>query len=329
MKVIHADHIGDAFRKGVNYLLAHGERDDSRNGAVIRAPYPVTTIYKNPRRRVLVNPVRRANPFFHLVESMWMLAGRNDVAFVARYNKRMKEFSDDGVTFWGAYGHRWRTFFGYDQLMYVVDELRRNPRSRRCVVSMWSGGGMQPDLVRARQGGKDVPCNTHIYFLRRPHSNVLDMTVCNRSNDAIWGCYGANAVHFSILHEFVATLSGMEMGRYYQVSNDLHVYTDVYNEEKLAEMANTQNVFYPTNVLPLFQPLDELSAWTDDLFRFMDGEIITDFRTRWFNELVKPMAWAWRCYKRGDLDEAKATVSDIPPDDWRVAAASWLNGVKQ
>ena len=66
-----------------------------------------------------------------------MLAGRNVVALVKQFNTRMAEFSDDGETFNGAYGYRWLSTFDYDQLKIVVDELKKDPDSRRCVVSMW------------------------------------------------------------------------------------------------------------------------------------------------------------------------------------------------
>ena len=51
-----------------------------------------------PCERVLLYPERNANPFFHLYESLWMLAGRNDVAGPARYAKNMNNYSDNGVT---------------------------------------------------------------------------------------------------------------------------------------------------------------------------------------------------------------------------------------
>ena len=50
------------------------------------------------------------------------------------------------------------------------------------------------------------------------------MTVCNRSNDMIWGAYGANAVHMSILMEYVAVAVNAPMGSYYQISDSFHIY---------------------------------------------------------------------------------------------------------
>ena len=68
----------------------------------------------------------------------------------------------------------------------------------------------------------DIPCNTNIYFKIR--EGELQMTVCNRSNDMIWGAYGANAVHMAVLQEYVAAQLDVPMGKYYQISDSFHVY---------------------------------------------------------------------------------------------------------
>src|SRR5690606_9555427 len=136
-------------------------KTSSRNGPVAQILEPVIVTYTHPRERVLLYTERDCNPFFHLYESLWMLAGRNDVAPLAYYNKRMPEFSDDGKTFHGAYGYRWRTHFGWDQLRAIVEELRTNSNSRRVVLQMWDANISNlrdddwfHDFYMATHGGK-------------------------------------------------------------------------------------------------------------------------------------------------------------------------------
>ena len=108
---------------------------ESRSGSVIEFPSPVTTTYKRPEERVLFYKNRDANPFFHLFESIWMLAGRDDVKYLSNFNKRMEEYSDDGHTLHGAYGYRWREYFLTDQLDWIVLHLKRVSRIKASCFS--------------------------------------------------------------------------------------------------------------------------------------------------------------------------------------------------
>ncbi len=75
-------------------------------------------------------------------------------------------------------------------------------------------------------------CNLQAVFNTRPPTDpgdgrhTLDMTVTNRSNDLIYGAMGSNMYHFSMLLEYVALHCGFNVGSYYQVSANLHLYTE-------------------------------------------------------------------------------------------------------
>lgn len=169
-------------------------RKESRNGPVLMIEEPVIVTYSHPLERVLFNAARDANPYFHLYEALWMLAGRNDVEPLAYYASNMRNYSDDGVTLNGAYGYRWRhsTIPGYqrepgyanmaegiDQLDILVDHLKAQPNSRRAVLQMWNvdddlikvGGIMGSesihtleDAIKEFRPSKDVCCNLSVMF---------------------------------------------------------------------------------------------------------------------------------------------------------------------
>lgn len=342
---LHVRNINEAVSRGYSHIIQRGIKEDSRNGAVLVAPTPVMTVYSKPTERVLFSPLRDANPFFHLMESLWMLAGRDDLEFPQLFNSRFKEYSDNGLTVHGAYGHRWRQVFGYDQLNIIANELIKNPNSRRCVLAMWDASpntlkrgedGIctaydlmnshlgSDDLNLAVNGGKDVPCNTHIYFDVR--DSKLNMTVCCRSNDIVWGAYGANAVHFSILQEYMAAYIGVEVGEYRQFSNNYHAYTDVYSKEKLNEIAIEahRTDYYAkgmTNPYPLVStPID---IWNADLNAFMSDPDGNAFVDPFFTQVAYPMYAAYMQRKRKQGD-GMAFVEQIAANDWRVACTAWI-----
>jgi len=201
----------------LNYIRKHGVERASRNGPVLVVDQPVTVTYLKPRQRVMFWSQRDANPALHLYESLWMLRGRNDVAPMERYAKQFNNYSDDGTILHGAYGHRWRYHFGYDQLLPIIKRLRADQDDRRCVLQMWDA---RVDLDR---DGRDVPCNMIATF-QRDYNGALDLTVYNRSNDAVWGLAGANAVHFGFLLEYMANAIGCPVGRYNQITTNLHAY---------------------------------------------------------------------------------------------------------
>lgn len=327
--------VNDAFYGLVRWLESgppEAAKSPSRVGDIIRIEEPVRVTFTHPWERVLFNSARDCNPFFHLYEALWMLAGRNDVESVAYYNPRMKEFSDDGETFQGAYGHRWRKWFGQDQLDTIVNELRANPNSRRCVLDIWDAtkygrfetSGIS-DLDMVTRSGKDVPCNLCACFVIR--DDKLEMTVFNRSNDMIWGMLGANVVHFSILQQYIADRIGVAMGRYHQVTNDMHVYTQRWEPEKWLKEEWSKK-YYPDSVyepMPiLLNERDFDSECSEFVDRHSKDSIAGDYSEPFLAKVAQPMCVAFHHHKRREYNRALQTIEAVEAADWRKAGREWI-----
>lgn len=328
MLVISVRNVHEALPECLYNLRALGQVSDSRNGPVKRFPFPVTTIYQRPTERVVFWHERDANPFFHLFEALWMLAGRNDISFLAQFVKRMMDYSDDGVTQHGAYGYRWRAGFGRDQLVEIADRLRRDTNDRRCVLQMWD---LHRDL---NVDSRDLPCNTHVYFKVR--NGLLDMTVCNRSNDIVLGAYGANAVHFSFLQEYMAARIGVGVGRYYQISDDLHLYLNDTSKDILALADLAADPFYGQRTRSPYEgavradvPLLEMdpSIFDAELKLFLDDPLGSmGIRSHFIRRVAIPMFYAHHIHKtEGRTADAIDFVTDnCLASDWRMAAREWF-----
>ena len=332
---IHANNVSAALAGGLLYLREHGVAEDSRNGKVLVAPGPVVTTYQHPKERVLFSPVRDANPWLHVMESLWMLAGRNDVGFLTYFTKRFAEYSDDGATLHGAYGFRWLEHFGFSQLDAVIHELTVNPQSRRAVLAMWD-----PEVDTAMYGiggatgrtGKDYPCNTHIYFDLR--GGGLNMTVCCRSNDLWWGAHGANAVHFSFLLEYMAARLNAPVGLYRQFSNNYHLYDWAVPHDKIystaIDIVANQGYREPYGSTRLYGGTVPLMTtnertWREDLETFLedpDGD--QKYTEPFFETVAAPMFVAWRQRKDKDGD-GRVAAAHIAAPDWRRACLEWID----
>jgi thymidylate synthase len=330
MRVINARNVNDAMLLGIDLFLDDTSYrvQESRNGTTYEALEPVTTVYSKPCERVCLIKQRDANPFFHFVESLWMLAGHNDLKPLTYFVKSMADFSDDGETLWGAYGYRWRTYFLKNQLDVIVKMLQKNPEDRRAVLQMWDA---VHDLDKQ---GKDVPCNTNIYFKIR--DNRLNMTVCNRSNDMLWGAYGANVVHMSVLQEYMAAHLEVEVGVYRQVSDSFHIYLnpvwdkvkhmeiDVYTYRDIKNPYDTLKDYKPSLLFKDMFVLD----WELNRFFNMHPMDINSYDHGWvnpaFTDIAIPMMEVYAAYKMKNFKEVYDKINLIKASDWRTACFDWV-----
>jgi thymidylate synthase len=238
----------------------------------------------------------------------------------------MAEFSDDGETFHGAYGYRWRVAFGSDQLHEVVNHLTDNPDSRRAVVQIWAA-----DLDLNRDT-KDTPCNDTVKFEIK--KGKLNMMVFNRSNDAIWGAYGANAVHFSYLQEYVSGMLEVGIGAYWQISCNFHMYTGVSGDKIYPELHRTIDPYISSKARP-YRLIKDPESFDEELYDFMniirnamDEEYIADisvfnFNNTIFTDVAFPMFKSWWYRKKRNYTECRLWAQKIKASDWRMACEQW------
>jgi hypothetical protein len=286
---------------------------------------PVCSTYLNPVECALLDPVRDANPFFHVYEALWILAGRRDVKPLARYAKHIATYSDDGETFYGAYGYRMQK---YNQLANVIDILSKDPDSRRAVIALYHPGDAFADT-------NDLPCNTTIFFKVR--NDALIMTVCNRSNDAVWGAYGANAVHFSFLQQYIAGVLNVRVGPYNQISDSLHVYADkesgaVWDRCLAAPPVLLDSYSYHDMDIvttPLIERGTGEGPFKFDLEHFMTEDGVPNlqysYNTPFFRKVVVPMFTAYELHREGRTEVACHILRHSGTREaWVLAAYLWL-----
>ena len=99
---------------------------------------------------VITLPERKLSYDFMMAEAAWMLEGRNDVESVSKFANSIKRFSDNGITFYGAYGPKI-----IDQWPYVLDALEKDKSTRQAVINIWRENP---------RSSLDVPCTLSLQF---------------------------------------------------------------------------------------------------------------------------------------------------------------------
>src|SRR5690606_27170488 len=133
-------------------------------------------------------------------------------------------------------------------------------------------------------------------------------------------CFGANAVHFSILQEYMAAHIGVPMGVYRQVSNNLHLYTAVVPVDQLGDLIydvsindryhHSHSHVDPTPVIDCDPKL-----WDEDLREFFlndgFGHSGVAWHSKFFQHTVMPMSRAHQHWRQKEYDEAMDEALNI------------------
>lgn len=185
----------------------------------------------NPRARWVLSRKPSINPAFAIVESFWILAGRDDANLVNFWNPSLPRFAGPTDRYAGAYGHRLRKRYELDQIEAAFNALSVNPNGRQVMLQIWDPRTDAP-LPDGTPAAADIPCN--ICSLIKVRDGRLEWLQILRSNDLYRGL-PYNFVQFTILQEVMAGWLGLELGSYNHVADSLHVYERDLAEFTIAE----------------------------------------------------------------------------------------------
>ncbi len=159
-----------------------------------------------------------------VLENLWFLSGEPDIGLLKRHGCRFWDPWADPETLRvpSPYGNLWRAHPGpggpRDQIRWVLEELKRNPASRRLVVSAWS-----PENAH---GSALPPCHFVFVLHGTPEADGwrLDLHLTMRSCDIALGL-PYNIAGYSLLLHLFASWAGMRPGRFGVTLVDGHIYT--------------------------------------------------------------------------------------------------------
>ena len=241
----------------------------SRAGATKEILHAALTI-NDPRQRWVASRRPPLNVAFAIAEVVWIMTGRNDLAFMEAWNSRLPNYVGKGPQLHGAYGHRLRCHMGIDQLTRAYQALSSNPNTRQVVLQIWDASAdlPHPDGSPAAQ---DVPCNAFAFLKIRERK--LEWLQAIRSNDLFLGV-PYNFIQFTCLQEVMAGWLGIECGTYNQLSDSLHM----YEQDERSTFGSLPLPSLPPNTDSLALPKGESEAAFGELGRRIERMMTPDLR---------------------------------------------------
>jgi thymidylate synthase len=161
-------------------------------------------------------------------ELLWFLKGDTNVAYLREHGVTIwDEWADERGDLGPVYGRQWRSWAApdgrtIDQIAWVLDEIRRNPDSRRLIVTAWNPA----DLDRMAL----APC--HCLFQFYIAEGRLSCQLYQRSADAFLGV-PFNIASYALLTHMMAQATGLQPGDFVHAFGDAHLYRNHLEQARL------------------------------------------------------------------------------------------------
>ncbi|WP_395624898.1 thymidylate synthase [Thermomonas sp.] len=235
----------------LGHVLEHGTEKPDRTGTGTRsvfgwqmsfdlaAGFPLVTTKKLHLRSII-----------H--ELLWFLQGATNTAYLKDNKVSIwDEWADENGELGPVYGKQWRSWEGadgqaIDQVRWVVDEIRRNPDSRRLIVSAWNVADL-PKMAL-------MPCHTLFQFYVA--NGKLSCQLYQRSGDIFLGV-PFNIASYALLTHMVAQVCGLGVGDFVHTLGDAHLYSNHFQQAR-EQLART----------PRALPALKLNPGVKDIFGF-------------------------------------------------------------
>jgi len=240
----------------LRHVLEHGADKSDRTGTGTRSVFGWQMRFDLSEGFPLVTTKKlHLRSIVH--ELLWFLQGETNIAYLKDNKVSIwDEWADAQGELGPVYGKQWRSWAGadgreIDQIRWVVDEIKRNPDSRRLIVSAWNVA----DLPRMAL----MPCHTMFQFYVA--NGKLSCQLYQRSGDIFLGV-PFNIASYALLTHMVAQVCGLGVGDFVHTLGDAHLYSNHF-EQAREQLSRT----------PRALPQLRLNPQVQDIFGFTFDDI--------------------------------------------------------
>ena len=210
----------------LRHVLEHGSEKADRTGTGTRSVFGWQMRFDLAKGFPLVTTKKlHLRSIVH--ELLWFLRGETDVGYLRDNRVTIwDEWADADGELGPVYGKQWRRWADgrggeIDQIRWVVDEIRRNPDSRRLVVSAWNVADLPAMALQ--------PC--HALFQFYVVDGKLSCQLYQRSGDIFLGV-PFNIASYALLTHMVAQVTGLGVGDFVHTLGDAHLYSNHYEQAR-------------------------------------------------------------------------------------------------
>ena len=195
-----------------------------------------------------------------IYELLWFLKGETNLAYLKENKVSIwDEWADENGELGPVYGKQWRSWqcpdgSTIDQIQWVVDEIKRNPDSRRLIVNAWNVADLSKMAL--------MPC--HAIFQFYVADGKLSCQLYQRSADLFLGV-PFNIASYALLTHMIAQVCGLGVGDFVHTLGDAHIYSNHFDQVN-EQLSRTPRVL----------PSLYLNPEVKDLFTFSFDDIRID-----------------------------------------------------
>ena len=187
-----------------------------------------------------------------IYELLWFLRGDTNTKYLHDHNVSIwDEWANANGDLGPVYGKQWRSWVGtdgktVDQISVLINEIKRNPDSRRLIVSAWNVADLDKMAL--------APC--HCLFQFYVADGKLSCQLYQRSADSFLGV-PFNIASYALLTMMIAQVCDLKYGEFIHSFGDLHIYTNHLEQVQL-QLSRT----------PRALPVMEINPAVKDIFSF-------------------------------------------------------------
>jgi len=211
----------------LQYILDNGIEKNDRTGVGTRSVFGYQMRFDLQQGFPLVT-TKKLHLRSIIYELLWFIHGDTNIKFLHDNNVSIwDEWADEKGDLGPIYGKQWRRWEGkdgkvIDQLSWVINEIIKNPNSRRLIVSAWN--------VAEISEMKLPPC--HVLFQFYVANNKLSCQLYQRSADVFLGV-PFNIASYALLTHMIAQVTGLQVGEFIHTFGDVHLYLNHIQQAKL------------------------------------------------------------------------------------------------